>query len=72
MTRFIETFATFPKLLLATAAAVVGAKAGGTEPISQIHWLQLTVWAMTAFGGFCTGIVGLIGAWKLWKEIKKL
>lgn len=60
--KLIESLATFPKLAIASVATLLGAQTTSVLP-AEVHWLQLTVWACTAFGGFLTGILGGVGIW---------
>lgn len=39
-----------------------------SDPVAQVHWLQLTVWIATIFAGLATGACAIIRLWLDWKK----
>lgn len=56
----LDRISTFPRLVGGFFATTTGAVAGSTAPVSDVHWLQISVWVATAFAGFATGAVGIV------------
>lgn len=68
----LESLATLPKLVVATAGTATSAIASGATQLAlpEVHWAQLSVWICTALAGLGTmGLAGVRGYIELSKFI---
>lgn len=63
MSRLVESLATLPKLILATATTATSAVVSGAADALRspdVHWAQQLVWICTAMAGLGTLILALV------------
>lgn len=64
----LDNISAFPNVVRGFAVTGAGAVASSTPEVQEVHWLQLTMWAATAFVGIITGLIALF---RLYLDAKK-